>query len=300
MTITTNDKLNVLKEDGSLEYRNVAELPVTAGQNGKSVLNGTVNPTTQGVDGDFYINTTTSFIFGPKAGGVWPAGVALVGPAGPAGPLDILTDVVITTPLVGQVLKFDGANWKNDTDATGGGGGTLDSLTDVVITTPVANQAIKYNGTNWVNTSQVIYLNSMIISQLEGASWAAPAALTEYGGNASFRDSTEELTKAATVRQSVGLQTAGVAGCRGGFQAEVGGTWYWLDGTLGTVTTGVDAATIPMNVANATQSPASFAVAASIRAATSPVNLRFAAFGGDGVASLQTRAPKLRVTGWVL
>ena len=52
---------------------------------GKSVLNGAVDPTTEGVNGDFYINTTTWTIFGPKAGGVWPAGVSLVGPAGADG-----------------------------------------------------------------------------------------------------------------------------------------------------------------------------------------------------------------------
>lgn len=53
---------------------------------GKSVLNGAVDPTTEGVNGDFYINTTTWTIFGPKAGGVWPAGVSLVGPTGATGP----------------------------------------------------------------------------------------------------------------------------------------------------------------------------------------------------------------------
>jgi hypothetical protein len=37
--------------------------------------------------------------------------------------LDGLTDVVITSATVGQVLKYDGTNWINDTDATGGGGG---------------------------------------------------------------------------------------------------------------------------------------------------------------------------------
>lgn len=38
--------------------------------------------------------------------------------------LDALTDVVITTPSNGQVLKYNGTNWVNGTDATGGGGGT--------------------------------------------------------------------------------------------------------------------------------------------------------------------------------
>jgi len=47
-----------------------------AGTNGKTILNGVVNPTGGvGVDGDFYINTATETIFGPKAAGVWPSGV---------------------------------------------------------------------------------------------------------------------------------------------------------------------------------------------------------------------------------
>lgn len=41
---------------------------------------------------------------------------------GGGGTLDSLSDVVITTPSTGQVLKYNGTNWINDTDATGGGG----------------------------------------------------------------------------------------------------------------------------------------------------------------------------------
>lgn len=52
------------------------------GADGKTVLNGTVDPTTEGVDGDFYINTTSDTIFGPKTGGAWGSGTSLVGPAG--------------------------------------------------------------------------------------------------------------------------------------------------------------------------------------------------------------------------
>lgn len=55
----------------------------TNGLDGKSVRYGAADPTgTDGADGDFWINTTTHFIFGPKAAGVWPAGTSLVGPAG--------------------------------------------------------------------------------------------------------------------------------------------------------------------------------------------------------------------------
>ena len=57
---------------------------------GNTVLYGTVDPTAAvGIDGNFYINTTTHFIFGPKAGGAWPAGTSLIGPQGPTGPQGI-------------------------------------------------------------------------------------------------------------------------------------------------------------------------------------------------------------------
>jgi hypothetical protein len=57
-----------------------------AGVDGKTILYGTAAPTTEGVDGDFYIRTTTNFIYGPKASGTWPSGISLVGPTGATGP----------------------------------------------------------------------------------------------------------------------------------------------------------------------------------------------------------------------
>ncbi|MEN9953386.1 MAG: hypothetical protein RLZZ520_1654 [Bacteroidota bacterium] len=60
----------------------------TPGADGKSILSGTVNPgQATGVDGDFYINTTSNTFFGPKASGTWPAGISLVGPQGTQGPM---------------------------------------------------------------------------------------------------------------------------------------------------------------------------------------------------------------------
>ena len=56
------------------------------GADGKTVRNGTSNPISGiGVDGDFYINTATNTLFGPKSNGAWPSGVALVGPSGATG-----------------------------------------------------------------------------------------------------------------------------------------------------------------------------------------------------------------------
>ena len=52
---------------------------------GFTILNGIVAPTTEGVDGDFYINTALNLIHGPKAAGVWPAGVDIKGVQGDPG-----------------------------------------------------------------------------------------------------------------------------------------------------------------------------------------------------------------------
>jgi hypothetical protein len=56
------------------------------GADGNTILSGTVAPTTEGVDGDFYIDTVTDLIYGPKTAGVWGAGTSIVGSTGPAGP----------------------------------------------------------------------------------------------------------------------------------------------------------------------------------------------------------------------
>lgn len=52
---------------------------------GRTILNGEVDPTDEGEDGDFYLNTATQTMFGPKAAGAWPAGVLLKGADGTNG-----------------------------------------------------------------------------------------------------------------------------------------------------------------------------------------------------------------------
>lgn len=55
---------------------------------GKSVLNGTAVPTGGvGVDGDFYIKTDTSEIYGPKTAGAWGTPTSLIGADGATGPI---------------------------------------------------------------------------------------------------------------------------------------------------------------------------------------------------------------------
>lgn len=66
-------------------------------------------------------NATDTITFASTGGG-----------GGTATNLDSLTDVAITSPVSGQVLKYNGTNWTNGTDLVGsGGGGASASLTAV-------------------------------------------------------------------------------------------------------------------------------------------------------------------------
>lgn len=56
------------------------------GADGRTVLNGTGAPGAGlGAEGDFYVQTDTDQIYGPKSGGAWGAATDLVGPIGPQG-----------------------------------------------------------------------------------------------------------------------------------------------------------------------------------------------------------------------
>lgn len=66
------------------------------GTDGQTVLSGAVAPTTEGVDGDFYIDTNQIEIYGPKTAGEWGDPVDLVGPRGKSA-YDIWLDPSETT-----------------------------------------------------------------------------------------------------------------------------------------------------------------------------------------------------------
>lgn len=57
------------------------------GENGRTILSGITAPSIGlGDIGDFYINTATDEIYGPKSGGGWGSPTSLIGPQGPPGP----------------------------------------------------------------------------------------------------------------------------------------------------------------------------------------------------------------------
>jgi hypothetical protein len=96
------------------------------GAQGYSVLNGIVDPTTEGVNGDFYINTVSNKIFGPKAAGVWPAGVNIVGPTGATGPAGATGPVGATgvTGVTGSTGPVGATGTTGVTGPTGPAGAT--------------------------------------------------------------------------------------------------------------------------------------------------------------------------------
>lgn len=66
--------------------------PGNTGTAGSTILTGSVDPTsTVGNNGDYYINTSTGTLFGPKADGSWPPGVPLAGGSSGGGSGTVLT-----------------------------------------------------------------------------------------------------------------------------------------------------------------------------------------------------------------
>jgi hypothetical protein len=59
-------------------------------------------------------------------------------------PLDSLYDVVITSPVAANILRYNGSSWVNASLSA-------DDLTDVAVAAPATAQVLRYNGTNWVN-----------------------------------------------------------------------------------------------------------------------------------------------------
>jgi plastocyanin len=91
--------------------------------------------------------------------------------------LDSLTDVTITTPTTGQVLKYNGSTWINDADATAGGAGA-----GTVTTVSVAS-ANGFTGTvATASSTPAITITTSITGLLKGNATAVSAAVagTDY------------------------------------------------------------------------------------------------------------------------
>lgn len=72
-----------------------------------TILYGTISPdNSMGIDGDFYINISTNYIYGPKYYNEWPVGVSLVGNNGQGIPVGGNTGDILA--------KIDGTNYNTE------------------------------------------------------------------------------------------------------------------------------------------------------------------------------------------
>lgn len=87
------------------------------GADGRTILSGSGAPdNANGVNGDYYMDITAKLIYGPKAAGVWPAGVSLVGATGASGAAG-------ATGASGAAGAdgLDGSTWYNGASVPSGG-----------------------------------------------------------------------------------------------------------------------------------------------------------------------------------
>ena len=84
------------------------------------------------------------------------------------GSINTHNDVDISTPTQGQILKWDGTNWRNEMGATGismqqaadillnnlkiSADGSINTHNDMEVATPIPGDVLSWDGTNWTNT----------------------------------------------------------------------------------------------------------------------------------------------------
>lgn len=196
---STVGSLRLYYNDGtSSQWVDASNGQGSAGIDGKTIINGTTDPTTQGNDGDFYINTATKYIFGPKAAGSWPAGTYMLGSSliniGSAAPTTPLSGTAWWDSNTGKLFVYynDGSSsqWvgvANDPGADGVGvpvGGTvgqalvkasaLDYATawaDIIATSGVTIVAGKFNtsSTAPTNNNRLNYEGALYATSFNGA-----------------------------------------------------------------------------------------------------------------------------------
>lgn len=126
------------------------------------------------------------------------------GGGGGANNLNELSDVTISSPSVGQVLKYNGSSWINDADALGTGGGSLDleDLTNVIVTTPITGEFLRYNGSEWANGTINAFTKITVTGQNDIDAENTNDALNLVAGSGitiTTNDTTDTLTISATI-----------------------------------------------------------------------------------------------------
>lgn len=195
-----------------------------AGTAGNTVLYGSPAPTTEGVDGNFYIRTATNYIYGPKASGTWPAGTSLVGPTGTAGNTVLYGTAAPTTEGVNGDFYIRtttsfiygpkaAGSWPAGTSlvgATGSPGVNAYTTLGASFTQPAVNATVSatVGTTAWMVATQVVYVASGGYYTVSSITNSTTVVLTNLGytGNAA---------PGATVANASGVSPGGLVGSTG-------------------------------------------------------------------------------------
>jgi hypothetical protein len=111
----TNGSVSIFNQQGAVNV--VVDVvgylvPLASAQSsGPQLLSGAGAPSnTIGIDGDFYVDTTTGVLYGPKASGVWPTpGTKLGGVQGAASAFTTAPATVLAPTTAGAPVSFDTA-----------------------------------------------------------------------------------------------------------------------------------------------------------------------------------------------
>ncbi len=235
-----------------------------AGTNGNGVLNGNVAPSNlQGNDGDFYINTSTNTIYGPKTNGTWPTGVSLVGPQGaqgPAGPTG-------ATGLTGAAGPQGPAG---PTGATGpaGASGPQGPSGNGFQNGTLPNQMMYWNGSGWTTLNpgvdgQVLGLCNGNLIWITLAGLCTPPAAALMGLNCAGATTTGTLTS-GTAANGVSTSVPYTGGNAGTYSAQnvvsTGVTGLTATLAAGTLANGNGSLTYTISGTPTSNGTASFAI----------------------------------------
>jgi hypothetical protein len=170
-----------------------------SGSNGNTILSGTTTPlSTQGNNGDYYLNTTTNILYGPKTSSGWGSGTILTGqgptgPQGPAGPMGA-TGPQGPAGAVGATGPQGPTGATGLTGATGPQGPAGTNGNTILNGTTVPTSTQGNNGDFYINTT-----TNIIYGPKTASGWGSGSTLSSSAGGGSLTNSNFQVFDATGI-----------------------------------------------------------------------------------------------------
>ena len=176
-----------------------------SGSNGNTILSGTTAPlSTQGNNGDYYLNTTTNILYGPKTSSGWGSGTILTGqgpqgPAGPTGPQGPAGPTGATGPqgpsgAVGATGPQGPTGATGLTGATGPQGPAGTNGNTILNGTTVPTSTQGNNGDFYINTT-----TNIIYGPKTASGWGSGSTLSSSSSGGSLTNSNFQVFDATGI-----------------------------------------------------------------------------------------------------